>query len=297
MKIGFIGLGRMGLGLSQLLVRRGHTVVGFNRSPGPLRRAARFGVRPATRIPNLVRQLPEPRIIWLMVPAEAVSDVLRKLQPRLRRGDIVIDGGNSNYRDSQQRARRLKQRGIAFLDVGTSGGLLGARTGVSLMIGGDRRAFQKTLPILKAVAAPKSFVYLGPSGAGHLVKTIHNGIEYAFQQAIGEGLEILSRSPLKLDLRNVVKAWQHGSVIRSWLVDLAGVALRRSDFKRIAPVIGGGETGRWTVDLAKQFKVRTPVIAAALKERASSKRRGTFQHQVVAAIRREMGGHPVVKRR
>lgn len=297
MTIGFIGLGKMGKAMALRLLKSGVGVVGYNRSLGsyPAIKKAR-GVAAAS-VQDVARRLRGRKIIWLMVPqGEPVTEVLRHLGTELRKGDIVIDGGNSNYLDSQRRARQLKKKGIYFLDIGTSGGVTGERDGWCFMAGGDRKVFQAIEPLLKIMSRPRGgYLYCGPSGAGHLVKTVHNGIEVGMMEAIAEGLAVLEQSPLKVNLAAVADVWTKKSIIDSRLTAWARDALESPQFKRIAPYVEGGTTGNWTVDEARRRGVRVPVIEASLKERVRSRtKKGTlFAHKMVAALRQQFGGHAV----
>jgi 6-phosphogluconate dehydrogenase len=298
MKVGFIGLGRMGLLMLANLVKHKHTVVAFNRSPRPRRLAAKKGAIVASSYADVAAKLPKPRIIWIMVAAgKPVDAVINQLMPALSKGDIIIDGGNSYYKDSIRRYKKLGKKGIRFLDIGTSGGLEGAEKGACFMAGGDKSAYNKVMPLLKAMATKGGYGYFGSTGAGHFVKMVHNGIEYGMLQAYGEGFEMLEKAPYKLDLRKAAEVWNNGSVIRSWLIGLAEGAFRKdARLKKIRGIVGGGETGRWTVKTAKELKVPVPVIKAALMMRAQSKKKEVFSGKVVAALRYEFGRHEVVKK-
>ncbi len=260
---------------------------------------------------ELIKNLQAPRVIILMVPqGEAVKEMIAKLvgieipevsignhlRGVLERGDTIIDGGNCFYRDSQRNYNNLKQKGINYIDMGTSGGLEGARNGACLMIGGDEEVFIKLESLFAAMATKDGYAYFGPSGAGHFVKMVHNGVEYGMLQALGEGFEILEKGPFKLDFRKIAKNWSNGSVVRGWLTELLERAFAADPkLERIEGVVGGGTTGRWTEQVAKEETVETPVISASLKAREESKIKPTFAGKIVAALRNQFGGHETKK--
>src|SRR3989338_47580 len=296
MTIGFIGLGKMGKAMALRLLKSGVQVVAYNRSADAYPAVKKAGAVIASSAQDVARRLKGKKIIWLMVPQGRTVDQLISLSVnQLKRGDIIIDGGNSNYLASQRRAKQLKKRGIYFLDIGTSGGITGARDGWCFMAGGDRKAFKHIEPLLKIMSRPRSgYLYCGLSGAGHLVKTMHNGIEVGMMEAIAEGLAVLERSPLKLDLAKVADVWTKKSIIDSRLVAWARAALKEKNFKHLAPYVEGGTTGNWALEEARRRGVRVPAIKASLNERARSRNvKGAFAHKMVAALRKEFGGHPV----
>jgi len=296
MKIGFIGLGRMGMGMVIHLLPK-HQVVAYDLSREQVAKASEKGAIPASSLGELAEKLISPRIIWIMVPAgKPVDEVIEGLKPFLSPGDILIDGGNSFYKDSIRRAEELRNRGIDYLDVGTSGGIDGTERGLSLTVGGDAESFRTVEPLLRDLAAPGGFCYCGPSGSGHYVKMIHNGIEYAILQAYGEGFEMLCSGPYQLNLASVARAWNNGSVIRSWLLGKAEKVLTDPDFDGIAGEIGGGETGRWMVEAALEREVPIPVICSALLARYRSRQSDSYAGKLVAALRREFGGHEAKRR-
>lgn len=300
MRIGFVGLGRMGLHMVQRILKK-HQVVAWNRSPEPRRKARRMGAITVKNVEELPAKLKNPRIIWLMVPAGKVVDVMiNKLTPHLDKGDILVDGGNTNYKDTLRRAKKLSKKGILYADCGTSGGLGGAKEGYSLMVGSDKKTFKKIRPILHALAnnPPHGYARVGSVGMGNYVKTVHNGIEYAICQAIGEGFEILTKAPEKLCFSRIAHVWNHGGVIRSWLMELAEQAFKKDDrLSKIKGVIGGGSTGSWAVQEAKRVKVKVPLIEKALQIRkATRKKEGSFAAKVVAELRNGFGGHSVKKK-
>lgn len=299
MKLGFIGLGRMGFNIALNLHSKKIGIVAYNRSPEPLNEIKKHSIKTAFSIKELISKLPEQKIIWLMVTAgKPVDAVIRELLPYLKKYDIVIDGGNSFYKDSIRRYDYLKNKGINFIDIGTSGGLEGARYGACLTVGGDKKIFKKIEPICKAVSAKNGYAYVGSAGAGHFVKMVHNGIEYALLQAYGDGFELLHKGHYKaLDLREISETWRNGSVIRSWLVELAENAFRKDPkLSRIEGIIGGGETGKWAVNTAKEFKVPFESVKLALKLRYKSRKKPAFAGKVIAALRNEFGGHEVVRK-
>jgi len=274
---------------------RSREVVAYDIDPDRVAEAETRGAEAAASLKDLAEKLPRPRLVWMMVPAgDPVDRVIADLEPHLEGGDVLIDGGNSFYRDSADRAEKLRGRGILYLDVGTSGGLEGALEGASLTVGGTPEAYRTAEPLLKCVARPGGLCHCGPSGAGHYVKMVHNGIEYAMLQALGEGLEMLRSGPYEVDLEAVVGAWNRGAVIRSWMLELAAEALRKDPgLGGVSGEVGGGETGRWMVETALEREVPTPAIALSLLMRYRSRQDETFAGKVVAAIRREFGGHPV----
>ena len=294
MKIGYIGLGKMGLRMVSRMLKR-HDVVAYDIDHEKVAEAVAMGATSAASLKDLAEKLPRPRRVWMMVPAgDPVDKVIEGLEPHLEERDILIDGGNSFYKDSADRAERLRKEGILYLDVGTSGGLEGAVEGASLTVGGAPEAYRKAERLLECIARPGGLHYCGHSGSGHYVKMVHNGIEYAMLQAIGEGLEMLRSGPYEIDLEAVVRAWNSGAVIRSWMIELAAEALMKDPkLEGLSGEVGGGETGRWMVETALEWEVPTPTIAMSLLMRYRSRQRDTFAGRVVAAIRREFGGHPV----
>ncbi|HLC61783.1 MAG TPA: decarboxylating 6-phosphogluconate dehydrogenase [Candidatus Nanoarchaeia archaeon] len=300
MKIGFIGLGRMGFNMVLNLKDHKIGVVAYNRSPDALREIKKKRVEVAFSVKELIEKLPKQKIIWIMVTAgKPVDDVIEEILPYLNPGDIIIDGGNSFYKDSIRRYNYLKNKKINFLDIGTSGGLSGARNGACLTIGGDEKIFRKIEPVCKAVSVKGGYAYVGPSGAGHFVKMVHNGIEYSLLQACGEGFELLMKGPYKnLDFEKISKTWKNGSIIRSYLIELAETAFKKdSKLNKIEGVVGGGETGQWTVETANEFNVDVGTIKLALEERKKSQSSPRFAGKVVAALRNEFGGHEILKKR
>ncbi|WP_338210040.1 phosphogluconate dehydrogenase (NAD(+)-dependent, decarboxylating) [Lactiplantibacillus paraxiangfangensis] len=295
MKIGLIGLGKMGMNLALNMQDNGHTPVGTDLNSNNLVTAKTHGLATATDLNNLLTQLPTPRTIWLMIPAGAPTDhVIDQLATTLQAGDVVLDGGNSFYQDSIAHAKTLADQGIHFLDVGTSGGQAGARHQGNFMIGGDPAVFKTVEPLFKAISAPDGYLYTGPVGSGHYLKMVHNGIEYGMMASIGEGFDVLQHSPYDYDNAAVAKVWNNGSVIRSWLMGLAEDAFNDdANLDAIKGVMHSSGEGRWTLDTALDQQVATPVIAMALMMRYRSLSDDTFTGKVVAALRNEFGGHAV----
>lgn len=294
MKIGFVGLGKMGSNMVLNLLEQGHSVVVYDTVAERVAELVDAGATGASSLRTIGEMLEPPRVVWLMVPAGPIVDlVIDEVAAELGEGDILIDGGNSFYKDSIRRAEELIKRvGISYLDVGTSGGLQGARLGASMTIGGDRAVIERLLPLFEVMATPNGFAYVGQSGAGHFTKMVHNGIEYAMLEAYGEGVELLSSAPFDIDIVSAVSAWQNGGVIRSWLLELAGRALEKDPSLENAPAsVGGGETGEWTVQASIEQKTAVPVIYSALAARYRSRQVNTVAGRLISALRREFGGH------
>lgn len=298
MEIGMVGLGRMGAPMTARLLQAGHRVVAFDQCTEAVRQATSAGAVATESLNGVVTQLPTPRAVWLMLPAgEKTETTLEALAPLLSPGDVVVDGGNAFYKDSMRRAARLRERGIHYLDVGTSGGIGGRREGYSLMVGGERAVFDRLEPLFQALAPgrDRGYGYVGPSGAGHFVKMIHNGIEYGMMQAFAEGFAVLqAKKDFALDLAQVANIWCYGSVVRSWLLELIADALGAN------PTLGGlqayvedsGE-GRWTVAEAIDLDIPAPVITLALQQRLRSRQQEPFGERLLAELRRLFGGHSV----
>jgi len=298
MELGMIGLGRMGANMTERLVRGGHRVVGYDRSPDAVAHARRLGAVAAESPTALTEQLSRPRIVWLMVPAgNPVDETIEAVLPHLTADDVIIDGGNSYYKDSVRRAAGLEKRGLHYVDVGTSGGVWGLTEGYSLMIGGPRDIVERLRPVFETLApAPdKGWGHVGPSGAGHFVKMIHNGIEYGLMQAYAEGFAILKQKPeLVSDLPQIAEIWRHGSVVRSWLLDLVARALHADPhLKDIAPRVADSGEGRWTVAEAIALDVPAPVITLSLLQRLRSRDQESYSDRMLAAMRYQFGGHAV----
>ena len=297
MQIAMIGLGRMGMNMARRLLQGGHEVVAYNRTPDKTEEIVKEGAMGSFSLDELVDKLTEPRVVWMMLPAgKPVDDHLEQLNELLAPGDIVIDGGNTYYKDDIRRAKMLAEKGVKFFDVGVSGGIWGLQVGYCLMMGGDRDIYEHLEPIFKTLAPEDGYLYCGPTGAGHFVKMVHNGIEYGMMQAYGEGFAILEGSPYGkfLDYSQVANLWNQGSVVRSWLLELLETAFAKD--AKLADIRGyvedSGE-GRWTVQQAVESGVAAPVIALSLFRRFRSRQEDAFEDKVLAALRREFGGHAV----
>ena len=300
MKLGMIGLGRMGANMAQRLMRGGHRLVGFDLKPETCKDLEGKGAESADSLVSLVSKLPAPRALWLMVPSGEITDAtLTNLLPLLAAGDTVIDGGNSNYKDTLRRAKVFAEKGINYIDCGTSGGVWGLAKGYSMMIGGDEEAVERLRPVFEALgpAKDKGWGRVGPVGSGHFTKMIHNGIEYGLMQAYAEGFSILQhKSEFGLDLHQIAEIWRYGSVVRSWLLDLTAHALHKNPgMAGIAPYVADSGEGRWTVEEAIKLNVAAPVITHSLIERLRSRDADSFSDKLLAAMRNEFGGHPIKK--
>jgi 6-phosphogluconate dehydrogenase len=300
MELGMIGLGRMGANMAERLLRGGHRVVGFDPNAQARASLEAKGAASAGSLEELVAKLPAPRTLWLMVPAGAITDqTIEKLLPLLAPGDALVDGGNSNYKDTQRRAAQAAARKIDYVDSGTSGGIWGLAEGYSLMIGGDKAAVERLTPIFQTLAPAKDsgWGHVGPVGSGHYTKMIHNGIEYGLMQAYAEGFAILQhKTEFALDLHQVAEIWRNGSVVRSWLLDLTADALAKNpQMSGIAPHVDDSGEGRWTVAEAIDLNVPAPVITASLLERLRSRDDDSYADKLLAALRNEFGGHAIKK--
>ena len=298
MELAMIGLGRMGANMAERLVRGGHTVRGYDPGDAARQQAEARGIVPHANLQNAVAALPAPRVVWLMVPAgQVVDDTIAQLRPLLATGDTVIDGGNSNYKDTQRRGAQLAEAGIHYIDCGTSGGVWGLAEGYSLMIGGDAGAVARLQPVFATLApTPETgWGHVGPSGAGHFAKMIHNGIEYGMMQAYAEGFAILKhKQAMDFDLGALAEIWRHGSVVQSWLLDLTADALKKNpQMDGIAPYVADSGEGRWTVAEAIDLNVSAPVITLSLLERLRSRDDDSYADKLLAAMRNEFGGHAV----
>jgi len=296
MQLGVIGLGRMGTGLVGRLLDRGHAIVGYDLSQEQVDRVAQAGAAAARSLEDVVRQLHAPRAVWVMLPhgnptTQAITSLLEHLQP----DDVLVDGGNSQYTASVAHAARCHERGVQFLDVGVSGGVWGAKDGFNLMIGGPAAAVARMQSVFEALAPPGGYAHVGANGAGHFVKMVHNAIEYAMLQAVGEGFECMHRSPFNLDLHQVAELWQQGAVVRSWLLELLERALKEegNGLERIADHVDDSGTGRWAIEYAVEQGIPVPALSAALYERFDSRIEKRYAHQVIAALRKQFGGHAV----
>jgi 6-phosphogluconate dehydrogenase len=297
MEIAIVGLGRMGGNMAERLVQHGHSVVGCDPSPEAQERVRQLGCQAAGNVTEMIGKLTQtPRVVWSMVPAGKVTEaVLAEAAAALRPGDIIIDGGNSRFSDSVRHYNELKGKGIQFLDAGTSGGVWGLQEGYCLMVGGDKEAFDAVEPLLAALAPEGGLLHTGASGSGHYVKMVHNGIEYALMQSYAEGFEILKASPYpEIDLHSVCELWRHGSVVRSWLLDLAADAFKSDpNLDNITGYVEDSGEGRWTVQESIEHAVPAPVIALSLYLRFRSRQTDSFSMKVLAALRNEFGGHAV----
>lgn len=300
MDIGMIGLGRMGGNMAERLLRHGHQVVGFDPSADARRALASKGAGQATSLDELVSKLPTPRVLWMMVPAGQITeDTVSALLPLLDKGDVLIDGGNAFYKDTQRRAALLADKGIHYVDCGTSGGVWGLAEGYSMMIGGENDTVTRLKPIFEALApaADKGWGHVGPVGSGHFTKMVHNGVEYGLMQAYAEGFSILQhKQEFGLDLHQVAEIWRTGSVVRSWLLDLTSDALAKNPtMDGIAPYVSDSGEGRWTVAEAIDLNVAAPVISLSLIERLRSRDTESFSDKLLAAMRNQFGGHAIKK--
>lgn len=298
MKVGLVGLGRMGFNLGLNMRDHGYEVVAYNRSSDKVKEAEKEGLIGAFSLEELVQKLDKRRVIWLMIPAgKPVDDMIDMLIPLLDKGDIIIDGGNSNYKDTLRRYENLKSKGIDFVDIGTSGGIEGARNGACTMIGAEDEIFNYIEDLVRDISIEKGYLHTGANGSGHFVKMIHNGIEYGMMQAIGEGFEILEKGQFELNYKEIARVWCHGSVIRGWLMELAENAFMKDPkLEEIKGVVHSSGEGLWTVQEALELKVPAPVITESLFVRYRSEQEDSFSGKVVAALRNEFGGHAVEKK-
>jgi 6-phosphogluconate dehydrogenase len=300
MQLGMIGLGRMGGNMAQRLLQSGHEIVSYDRDDAAVAATVGHGAIPATGPADLVSRLDAPRAVWIMLPSGDITESgIDELLGLLSPGDTIIDGGNSNYKDSIRRSEKSAEHGVDFLDAGTSGGIWGLQEGYALMVGGDKDAYTRIEPIFQSLApaADRGVGRVGPSGAGHFTKMIHNGIEYGMMQAYAEGCEILAaKSELAEDLEQIAKIWQHGSVVRSWLLDLAVAALEEDgDLSELTSYVDDSGEGRWTVQESVDLGVPAPVITASLQARFRSRQPNPFGGRMLAALRNQFGGHAVQK--
>jgi 6-phosphogluconate dehydrogenase len=295
MQLAMIGLGRMGSGMTQRLLRGGHQVVVFDRSADAVAALAGSGATGASSLEDLGQKLRPPRIFWLMIPAgPPVDDTIQRLSGVLSPGDIIVDGGNSNYKDSIRRAETLRSQQVEFLDCGVSGGVWGLKVGFNLMVGGNQAVYKQVEPVFQTLAPPDGYACVGPSGAGHYAKMVHNGIEYSMLQSYAEGFEILKAAPFGFDLVQLARLWNHGSVIRSWLLELAEDAFERDpELAHIKGYVEDSGEGRWTLEEALAHAVPAPALAMSLFMRYRSRQDDSFSAKVLAALRNEFGGHPV----
>ena len=297
MKIGLIGLGKMGSNMVLRLLKDKHEVIVYDRSPDPVKDLEKQGALGADSVPDLLKKLPNQKIVWLMVPSgDPTIQTIREISVQLSKGDIVIDGGNSYYKNSVLMAKELAKKEIHFLDAGTSGGIWGLEKGYCLMVGGEKEIFEQCEPIFKTLAPQDGYLHVGPNGAGHFVKMIHNGIEYGMLQAYGEGFEIMNASDYKLDFTKISHLWNQGSVIRSWILELAENAFGKNPkLSGIDPYVDDSGEGRWMVTEAMERNVSAPIISLSLFERLRSREKDCFSAKVIAALRNEFGGHAIKK--
>ncbi len=296
MKIGLIGLGRMGAFMAERLLKAGHEIVGYDLNEKNVKEVVKKGARAAESLEEVVRMLEAPRAVWVMVPhGDPTTETLQTLTAILEPNDLLVDGGNTHYTDSLQHAKAAADAKILFLDVGVSGGVWGLTVGYNLMAGGSEEAYHRIQPVLTDLAPEGGTAHVGGSGAGHFVKMVHNAIEYTMLEAIGEGFECLASSDFDLDLEQIARLWQNGSVIRSWLLDLLGDAFEKegTGLDRIRGYVDDSGTGRWTVDFALEKGIPVPGISTALFQRFDSRIDERFSFQVIAALRNQFGGHPV----
>ena len=297
MKVGLVGLGKMGINLGQNLLDQRHDVVAFDVNSNAVEQMKEYGASGVSSLQELVQSLETPRVVWLMVPHTVVDSVISEVKPLLAEGDIVIEAGNSHYKESIRRYNELKENRIHFMDVGTSGGMEGARNGACYMIGGDREAWEIVEPIFRDTSVENGYLYAGEAGSGHFLKMVHNGIEYGMMAAIGEGFEVLEKSQFDYDYEKVARVWNNGSVIRSWLMELTENAFSKdAKLDDIKGVMNSSGEGKWTVETALDLQTATPVIAMSLLMRYRSLEDDTFTGKVVSALRNEFGGHAVEKK-
>jgi len=297
MKIGMVGLGKMGANMTQRLVDKGHQVVAFDLSDEARTAVAAKGAETAATLAEMVAKLDPPRVAWVMVPAgPPTTSTIDTLKGLMQRGDAVIDGGNSNYKEAAPTAASLAEKGIGFVDAGTSGGVWGLANGYCLMVGGEKSVVAVCEPAFLALAPPGGYAHVGPVGAGHFVKMVHNGIEYGLMQAYGEGFEIMQKADeFSLDLHEIASIWRYGSVVRSWLLELAERALAPgSGFENIEGIVVDSGEGRWTVQEAIDRGVPAPVITTSLFQRFASRDQDSYSNRLIAALRNQFGGHAVV---
>ena len=295
MEIGFVGLGRMGLNMTIRLQRAGHRVAAWDRNAAPVAEAKSHGATGAASLEALVDSLAVPRAVWAMIPAgKPVDDLLDALSTRLESGDLVVDGGNSNYKDSKRRCERMKAAGVDYVDAGVSGGIWGLENGYCMMLGGEPRAIARLKPALDSLAPRDGWRHVGRSGAGHFSKMVHNGVEYGLMQSYAEGFELLRASDYEYDLEQIAHLWNQGSVIRSWLLELAERAFDNDPhLDGIRGWVEDSGEGRWTVEESLQLSVPAPVLALSLMMRYQSRLPDAFGNKVIAALRNEFGGHAV----
>jgi 6-phosphogluconate dehydrogenase len=298
MKLGYIGLGKMGFNMVERLLEKGHAVVVYDTNNEAVTNISKSGAQAAVSLPAFIEALLPPRLVWLMVPYQAVESVLNELVPLLQQGDTVIDGGNSPYKESMSRSVELEKRGIDFLDVGVSGGPGGARNGACLMVGGKKNLFEKFESLFRSLSADRGYGYMGKAGSGHFVKMVHNGIEYGMMQAIAEGFTVMKASPFDLNMIQVAEVYNHASVIESRLVGWLKNAFEEygEELREIAGSVSQSGEGLWTVEAGKELGIPVPIIEGALNFRMQSQNRPSYTGQIVSALRNQFGGHEVLKK-
>lgn len=298
MRIGLIGLGKMGANLAKNMKDNNIDVVVYNRTVDKVKEVEEYGVEGAYSLEELVSKLTSPKVLWLMIPAgKPVDDTIEKLLPMLDEGDIIIDGGNSKYKDTLVRYKELREHGISLIDAGTSGGTDGARNGACMMVGGDDEVVSLLAPTFEALCVENGYGHMGPAGAGHFVKMVHNGIEYGMMQAVGEGFEILQESRFDLDYEQVSTVWNNGSIIAGYLMEMTERAFKQDPvLENSLGIIDSSGEGLWTVEEALELQVPAPVITQSLFTRYRSKQQDTFSGKVVAAQRNQFGGHYLHKK-
>ena len=297
MKLGLVGLGKMGLNLGRNLIDHKHEVVAFDLNAEAVNEMKEYGATGVSSYAEMVASLESPRVLWIMVPHNVVDAVLAEVSPLLSKGDIIIEAGNSHYKESIRRYEEMKTKGINYMDAGTSGGMEGARNGACYMIGGDPEAWAIVEPAFKDTSVENGYLYAGKAGSGHFLKMVHNGIEYGMMASIGEGFDVLEKSGFDFDFEQVARVWNNGSVIRSWLMELTERAFSKdANLDEIKGVMHSSGEGRWTVETAFDLQTATPVIALSLLMRYRSLETDTFTGKVVAALRNEFGGHAVEKK-
>jgi len=297
MDIALIGLGKMGLNLAKNLIRNSHKVYAYDLSESNMKLASEAGAITGNTMKDAVEKIKGKKVIWLMIPAgDPVDETISLLKPSLRKEDIVIDGGNSNYKDSIRRYKALKEQGVDFLDCGTSGGLSGALNGACTMVGGEKEVYQYCKPVFDDISVPNGSLYVGVPGSGHFVKMVHNGIEYGMMQAIAEGFEMIEKSAFDVNYEELAKVWNHGSVIRGWLMELTQSAFSKNQkLDNIKGIMHSSGEGKWAMETALELEMPAPIMALSLMMRYRSQETDTFSGKVVAALRNEFGGHKVEK--
>jgi len=295
MEIGFVGLGKMGTNMVSRLSKNNHQIIVYDRSLNAIDKAVKNGAIASNSLEDMVNKLPERKVIWLMIPAgKPVEETVKSLENFLNEDDIIIDGGNSFWKDTIERSKQLSKKGIRYLDCGVSGGIWGLENGYGLMSGGDKESSKYIYPIFEVLAPKGGYVYCGESGSGHFVKMVHNGIEYGMMQSYAEGFEIMEKSPFSLNLTKISDAWQYGTVIRSWLLELAVLAFQEDPkLDKIKGYVSDSGEGRWTIQAAIDLDVPAHVITAALFNRFQSRQDDSFAMKVLAALRNQFGGHAV----